>query len=127
MYNIAVLGKYNEIPDNFFKVIEKSEPCAHIFVQWSSAIVRICQHKTTIVECIRAMQIAIDLESSINNRLELAYQIYLSGQYKEAIKLYGNLTTEEEPIPKALEGMILCRIAFNDINIEVIKFIFIFN
>lgn len=127
MYNIAVLGKYNEIPDNFFKVIEKSEPCAHIFIQWSSAIVRICQHKTILIECIRAMQIAIDLESSINNRLELAYQIYLNGQYKEAMKLYGNLTTEEEPIPKALEGIILCQIALNNINIEVIKFIFIFN
>lgn len=124
MYSIAIVGKYEEIPDNFFNTIEISEPCPHIFIQWSSAIVRICQHKTIINECIRAMQITIDLEPSINNKLELAYQLYLAGQFKEAIKLYNDLTREDEPVPKALEGIVLCRIAMNDINFEVKTYLF---
>lgn len=62
------------------------------------------------------MQIAIDLEPTVSNKLELAYQTYVAGQYKEAIKLYSDLTNEEEPIPKAIEGIILCQIAMNDIN-----------
>lgn len=64
------------------------------------------------------MQMAIDLEPSVNNKLELAYQIYLSGQYKEAIQLYSDLSSVE-PIPKAMEGIILCQIELNDINVEV--------
>lgn len=100
--------------------IEELEPCSHIFVQWSSAIVRICgQHKLIINECIRAMQIAVDLEPSINNKLELAYQTYLSGQYDEAIKIYTDLIKDEEPVPKAIEGIVLCHIAMNNINVEV--------
>lgn len=65
------------------------------------------------------MKIAIDLEPSINNKIELAYQTYLAGQYKEAIKLYCDLTSDEEPIPKAIEGIVLCHIAMNDINVQV--------
>lgn len=65
------------------------------------------------------MKIAVDLEPSINNKLELAYQTYLSGQYKEAIKVYADITNEEQPIPKAIEGIVLCHIAMNDINVEV--------
>lgn len=64
------------------------------------------------------MQIAVDLEPSVNNKLELAYQVYLSGQYKEAIQLYSDLSNAE-PIPKAMEGIILCQIKMNDINIQV--------
>jgi len=64
------------------------------------------------------MQIAVDLEPSVNNKLELAYQTYLSGQYKEAIQLYGDLSNAE-PIPKAMEGIILCHIEMNDINVKV--------
>jgi len=64
------------------------------------------------------MKIVIDLEPSVNNKLELAYQTYLSGQYKEAIQLYGDLSNAE-PIPKALEGIILCQIEINDINLQV--------
>jgi len=64
------------------------------------------------------MQITIDLEPSVNNKLELAYQIYLSGQYKEAIQLYSDLSNAE-PIPKAIEGIILCQIEMNDINVQV--------
>lgn len=120
LYNIVIIGKYEEIPEQFFKTIEKSEPCSHMFVLWSSAIVRTCcQHKRIISECIRAMKIAIDLESNINNNLELAYQTFLAGHYEEAIKLYTNLTNEEEPVPKAIEGIVLCQIAMNDINIQV--------
>lgn len=120
LYNIAIVGKYEEIPNTFFKIIEESEPCSHIFVLWSSAISRTCcQNKTIINECIRAMNIAIDLESSINNKLELAYQTYLAGRYKEAIQFYSGMTNEEELIPKAIEGIILCRIAMNDIDHEV--------
>lgn len=63
------------------------------------------------------MQITIDLEPSVNNKLELAYQTYLSGQYKKAIQLYGDLSNAE-PIPKAMEGIILCQIEMNDINIQ---------
>lgn len=119
LYNIAVAGKYEEIPDQFFKTIEKSEPSPNLFVQWSSAISRTCgQHKTIINECIRAMQIAVDFEPSVNNKLELAYQTYLSGQYKEAIKLYDDLSNVE-PIPKVMEGIILCHIEMNDINVQV--------
>lgn len=103
-------------------MIEKSEPCPHIFVQWSSTIVRTCcQHKTIVIECIRAMKIAIDLEPSFNNRLELAYQTYLNRQYEEAYKLFKDLSNDEEPIPKAIEGMILCQIALNNLNDEVNK------
>lgn len=115
-----MVGKYEKVPDQFFKFIEESEPCSHVFVLWSSAIVRICgQHKLIINECIRAMHIAVDLEPSINNKLELAYQMYLSGQYKEAIRIYADLTKEEQPIPKAIEGIVMCHIAMNDINVEV--------
>jgi len=64
------------------------------------------------------MQITIDLEPSVNNKLELAYQMYLSGQYKEAIQLYSGLSNAE-PIPKAMEGIILCQIEMNDINVQV--------
>lgn len=71
------------------------------------------------------MQIAVDLEPSINNKLELAYQIYLAGQYLEAIQLYNDITSEVEPIPKAIEGIILCYIAMNKISIQVNLF-FIF-
>lgn len=120
LYNIAIVGKYEDVPEQFFKVIEKYEPCTNMFVLWSSAIVRTCcQHKRIISECIRVMKIAIDLESNINNKLELAYQTFLAGQYEEAIKLFTNLTNEEEPVPKALEGIVLCQIAMNDINIQV--------
>ncbi|XP_025413026.1 tetratricopeptide repeat protein 21B-like [Sipha flava] len=128
LYNLAVVGKYEEVPDQFFMSIEELEPCSHIFVQWSSAIVRICgQHKLIINECIRAMQIAVDLDPSINNKLELAYQIYLSGQYEEAIKIYADLIKDEEHIPKAIEGIVLCHIAMNNINVEVEKQIELLN
>lgn len=126
LHNIVALGKFEDIPEHFFKTIETSEPCPHIFIQWSSAIVRTCQHKAIISECIRAMQITIDLEPSMNNKLELAYQMYLAGRYKEAIKLYDDLTNEEEPVPKALEGIILCQIAMNDINVQVNTYVFNF-
>ncbi|KAL5233107.1 hypothetical protein ACI65C_000517 [Semiaphis heraclei] len=127
LYNIVVTGKYEEIPNECFKTIEKSEPIPNLFVQWSSAISRTCgQHKTIINECIRAMKIAIDLEPSVNNKLELAYQVYLSGQYKEAIQLYSDLSNAE-PIPKAMEGIILCQIKINDINIQVEKEIELLN
>lgn len=127
LYNIAVAGKYEEIPNQFFKTIEKSEPSPNLFVQWSSAISRTCgQHKTIINECIRAMQIAVCLEPSVNNKLELAYQTYLSGQYKEAIQLYGDLSNAE-PIPKAMEGIILCHIEMNDLNVQVEKQIELLN
>lgn len=119
LYNIAIVGKYEEIPDKFFKTIEKFEPCPHVFVQWSSAIVRTCQHKIIISECIRAMQIAVDLEPSINNKIELAYQTYLAGQYEKAIQLYDDITSEIEPVPKAIEGIILCWIAMNKISVQV--------
>jgi hypothetical protein len=65
------------------------------------------------------MQIAVDLDPSINNKLELAYQIYLSGQYEEAIKIYADLIKDEEHVPKAIEGIVLCHIAMNNINVEV--------
>lgn len=68
------------------------------------------------------MQIAVDLEPSVNNRLELAYQTYLSRQYEEAEKLYRDLSNEEEPIPKAIEGIILCQIALNNLNVNVNKY-----
>eukprot|EP00102_Acyrthosiphon_pisum_P021962 XP_016659172.1 PREDICTED: tetratricopeptide repeat protein 21B isoform X2 [Acyrthosiphon pisum] len=127
LYNIVVAGKYEEIPNEFFKTIEKSEPSPNLFVQWSSALSRTCgQHKTIINECIRAMQITVDLEPSVNNKLELAYQIYLSGQYKEAIQLYSDLSNAE-PIPKAMEGIILCQIEMNDINVQVEKQIELLN
>lgn len=64
------------------------------------------------------MQITVELEPSVNNKLELAYQTYLSGQYRDAIQLYNDLSNEEI-IPKAIEGIILCHIAMDDINIEV--------
>jgi len=64
------------------------------------------------------MQITIDLEPSVNNKLELAYQLYLSRQYKEAIQLYSDLSNTE-PIPKAMEGTILCQIEMNDKNVKV--------
>lgn len=127
LHNIVVVGKYEEIHNQFLKTIEKLEPCAHVFVQWSSAIVRTCQDKMIINECIQAMKIAIDLEPSINNQIELAYQTYLAGHYKEAIQIYDDLTTEEEPIPKAIEGIVLCHIALNDINVQVIHLIFNLN
>lgn len=117
-----VLGKYDEIPDQFFKILEKSEPCLHIYFLWSSAIVRTCQHKIIINECVRIMHITVDLEPSINNKLELAYQTYLSGQYNESLRLYSDLTNEEEPLPKAIEGIILCHIAMNDIDVQVYSF-----
>ncbi|XP_025195909.1 tetratricopeptide repeat protein 21B-like isoform X2 [Melanaphis sacchari] len=121
LHKIVVTGKYDEIPNQFFKTIEKSEPSPNLFIQWSSAISRTCgQHKTIINECIRAMEIAVDLEPSVNNKLELAYQIYLSGQYKKSIQLYGDLS-DAEPIPKAMEGIILCHIEMNDINVQVEK------
>jgi len=113
---VVVVGKYEEIPIQFFNTIEKFEPCPHVFVQWSSAIIRTCQHKSIISECIRGLKIAIDIEPTVSNKLELAYQMYVAGQYKDAIKLYSDLTNEEEPIPKAVEGIILCQIAMNDIN-----------
>lgn len=72
------------------------------------------------------MQFAINLEPTISNKLELAYQMYLSGQYKDAIKLFNDMTNEEEPIPKAIEGIILCQIALNDINnvqVNIYKYI----
>lgn len=64
------------------------------------------------------MEITIDLEPSVNNKLELAYQIYLSGRYKEAIQLYSDLSNAE-PIPKAIEGIILCQIETNEIDVQV--------
>lgn len=64
------------------------------------------------------MQITTDLEPSVNNKLELAYQLYLSRQYKEAIQLYSDLSNTE-PIPKAMEGIILCQIEMNDKNVQV--------
>jgi len=64
------------------------------------------------------MQMTIDLEPSVNNKIELAYQIYLSGQYREAIQLYSDLSNAEH-IPKAIEGIILCQIELNNINVEV--------
>lgn len=69
------------------------------------------------------MRIAVDLEPSINNKLELAYQTYLAGQYKEAIKLYDDVTSDEEPIPKAIEGIILCWIGMNKISDHVNVFL----
>lgn len=69
------------------------------------------------------MQIVVDLEPSINNKLELAYQKYLAGQYKEAIKLYDDVTSDEEPIPKAIEGKILCWIGMNKISVHVNVFL----
>lgn len=119
LYNIIIMGNYKDVPQQFFKIIEKSEPCSHVFVQWSGAIVRSCQRKTIINECIRAMQIVIDLEPTVNNKLELAYQIYSVGKFKEAIQLYSEITNNDEPVPIALEGLILCKVALNDINVEV--------
>lgn len=121
LYNIAILGKLEEIPFQFFKIIEKTEPSPHVFFQWSSAIVRTCcQHKMIVKECIRAMQIVIDLEPRVEYKLELAYQTYFSGQYKDAIKLYSDLTNEDELCPKAVEGIVLCHIAMNNIDVQVI-------
>lgn len=65
------------------------------------------------------MNIVIGLELNTNNKLELAYQTYLAGHYKEALQFYSEMTNEEELIPKALEGIILCKIAMNDIDDEV--------
>ncbi|XP_050545561.1 tetratricopeptide repeat protein 21B-like [Daktulosphaira vitifoliae] len=118
--NIVVNGKYDELPDQFFEIVEKSEPCAHIFMYWSSALVRVCgQHKGIINECIRATKIAISMDSNINYKLELAYQILLSGHYEEAIEYYSELTSNGEPVPKALEGIVLCHIALNEITSQV--------
>lgn len=73
------------------------------------------------------MQIVIDFEPTVNNKLELAYQTYSIGQYKESIQLYSELTNDDELIPKAIEGIILCQIALNDINIEVNLFTFFYS
>lgn len=65
------------------------------------------------------MHIVINLEPSVAHNLELAYQTYLSGHYENALKLYSDLNNEEEPFPKAIEGIILCKIALSDINLQV--------
>lgn len=117
------MGKYEEIPDQFLKILEKSEPCVHIYFQWASAIVRTCcQHTIIMSECVRIMHVTVDLEPNINYKLELAYQTYLFGNYKEALRLYRDLTNEEEPLPKAIEGIVLCQIAMNEIDVQVCSF-----
>ncbi|XP_050420832.1 tetratricopeptide repeat protein 21B-like [Adelges cooleyi] len=120
MHSIVVNGKYDEIPDRFFEIVENSEPCAHIFIQWSSTLVRICcQHCGIVNECIRATQIATNMDPSVSNKLELAYQTLLSGQHSEAIRLYNELSNDDESRPKAIEGIILCQIAMNEMSTQV--------
>lgn len=117
------MGKYEDISDEFLKILEKSEPCVHIYFQWASAIVRTCcQHKIIMSECVRIMHITVDLEPNVNYKLELAYQTYLLGKYKEALRLYSDLTNDEEPLPKAMEGIVLCHIAMNKIDDQVRSF-----